>query len=122
MGKTPRKIDPVIARQMRNEKMTYRQIADHFDVSVSAVKQALNPSKRREYRRRHYKRYPEKQAEWNRRYREKKKAEAAASTTETEERMWERASVEAGYAPLPEYIERHGADKVVTIPHRGRIG
>lgn len=46
----------------------------------------------------------------------------SASMTETEERMCERASVEAGYAPLPEYLERHGADKVVTIPHRGRIG
>lgn len=52
-----------------------------------------------------------------------------AQTTESEERMWERAATEAGYAPLPEYVERHGgehdtphADDVVSIPHHGRIG
>ena len=59
---------------------------------------------------------------WNRAKRIRLRQATRASTTETEERMWERASVEAGYVALPEYIERHGADKVVTIPHHGRIG
>lgn len=59
---------------------------------------------------------------WNGARRIRLRQATRASMTETEEHLWERASVEAGYAPLPEYIERHGADKVVTIPHRGRIG
>ncbi len=29
-----------------------------------------------------------------------------------DESMWERASVGAGYAPLPDYIERHGGEGV----------
>lgn len=36
--------------------------------------------------------------------------QAPASTTETEEHMWERASAEAGYVTLPDYIERHGGE------------
>lgn len=72
MGKTPRKIDPVIARQMRAEGATYLQIADRFDASVTAAFRALNRDRGAEYARRYYAKSPERQREANRRYREKK--------------------------------------------------
>lgn len=74
MGKTPRKVDPVIARQMRSDGASYETIGLHFDASTTAAFRAVNKGKSAEYARRCYAKNPQPQKEANLRYRAKKAA------------------------------------------------